>query len=182
MKKVFFVILYIFSTTAFAQETELKSDLKVNWLTIEEAITLVESGTNTKTFLIYTYTNWCGWCKKMDQYTFTNPEVVKILNKHFVAVKFDAESERDIELGGQTLKFIPEGRKGYHELSVALMKRKLSFPTLVFLNEKFEMIQPIAGYRTAQDLLPIITYLGEKHYLKLSYNKFIKKFDQSDDQ
>ncbi len=181
MKKAFFACLTLLCLNAFSQEVNVTDNTKVNWLTIEEAITVLESGKNDKTFIIDTYTDWCGWCKKMDQTTFTHPEVVKVLNEHFIAVKFDAEAERDIEFGAQTLKFIKAGRKGYHELAAALMKGKLSFPTLVFLNEKFEMIQPIPGYRTAEDLLPIIKFLGEKHYLDTTYNKYMKTYNQTDD-
>ena len=182
MKKALFTCFTLLSLNAFSQEIDLADQTKVNWLTIEQAISVLESGDNQKTFIVDTYTDWCSWCTKMDKTTFTHPEVVKVLNKHFVAVKFDAEAERDIDFGGKTLKFIKGGRKGYHELAAALMQGKLSFPTLVFLNEKFEMIQPIPGYRTVDELLPIIKYLGEKHYLDTTYNKFMKSYNQSDER
>ena len=30
---------------------------------------------NPRKYFIDVYTDWCGWCKKMDKDTFQNPEV-----------------------------------------------------------------------------------------------------------
>ncbi len=176
MKKALSIILLVTGLTAFAQEVKLEDNSSVNWVTIEEAIRQVENGENTKTIIIDAYTDWCGWCKRMDATTFKHPEVVKTLNESFLAVKFDAEAKRDIEFRGNTLKYVASGRKGYHKLAAALLQGKLSYPTLVFLNENFVMIQPIGGYRTGDQLLPIIKFLGEKHYLSTSWKKFSKEY------
>ena len=170
------------SLTVSAQESTRPDNAKVNWVTIEEAIQILEKGGNTKIFMVDAYTDWCGWCKRMDKSTFRHPEVIEVLNEHFVAVKFNAESTRDIKFGDQTLKFVASGRKGYHELAAALMQGKLSYPTLVFLNENFEMIQPIPGYRNGKQLLPIIKFLGEGHYLSMSYNKFMEEYEKDSDE
>ena len=179
MKKVLFILFIGIASTAIGQEVQLKDNSSVNWVTIEEAIRQVENGENSKTIIIDAYTDWCGWCKRMDKTTFVHPEVVKTLNENFLAVKFDAEAKRDIEFRGNTLKFVASGRNGYHELAAALLQGKLSYPTLVFLNENFEMIQPIGGYRTGEQLLPIIKFLGEKHYLNTSWKKFSKEYQSS---
>ncbi len=40
------------------------------------------------------YTDWCGWCKKLDRDVFTNPKVVKYLQKGFICVKVNAEDPK----------------------------------------------------------------------------------------
>ena len=35
---------------------------------------------------------WCQFCKKMEQVTYQDPEVVKIINEHYIAVKADIET------------------------------------------------------------------------------------------
>ena len=76
---------------------------KVNWLSFEAAISLNKE--NPKPILIDVYTDWCGWCKKMDRDTYSNKTIVKTINDNFYAVKLDGEEKQDILFNGQTFKF-----------------------------------------------------------------------------
>jgi uncharacterized protein YyaL (SSP411 family) len=40
---------------------------------------------------------WCHWCHVMEATTYHDPEVRKILEKHFIAVKVDVDSRPDVE-------------------------------------------------------------------------------------
>ena len=40
---------------------------------------------------------WCHWCHVMEATTYHDPEIRKILEKHFIAVKVDVDSRPDIE-------------------------------------------------------------------------------------
>ena len=53
---------------------------QIEWKTIEQAAKTDTKG-NTKLYFVDFYTSWCGWCKKMDRETFTDPTVALILNK-----------------------------------------------------------------------------------------------------
>ncbi len=48
-----------------------------------------------KILLVDVYTDWCGWCKVMDKKTYTDPNIIKQLNKDFVCVKFNPEKRND---------------------------------------------------------------------------------------
>jgi len=37
------------------------------------------------------YTDWCGWCKKLDRDTFHNPSIERYLASYYVCVKVNAE-------------------------------------------------------------------------------------------
>ena len=39
---------------------------------------------------------WCYWCHVMDETTYSDPDVVKFLNDHFVAVRVDSDQRPDI--------------------------------------------------------------------------------------
>jgi len=150
------------------------SEGSVNWMTFEEA--LLKSKTEKRPVFIDVYTDWCGWCKVMDKNTFNDPKVSKLLNEKFYAVKFNAEQREDVIFDGHTFKFIPNGRGGYHELAAALLNNQLSYPTVVFLDEEFKMLQPLAGYRKAPEFHVIAQFIGEGHYKTVKWDEWQKTY------
>ncbi len=44
-----------------------------------------------KYILADVYTNWCGWCKKLDRDTFSDQGLTEFLGEKFVCVKANAE-------------------------------------------------------------------------------------------
>ena len=56
----------------------------IKWLTIEQAAERMKK--EPRKIVIDVYTDWCGWCKKMDKNTFTDPKVVALVNKDYYAV------------------------------------------------------------------------------------------------
>lgn len=134
----------------------------VQWLTLEEAVE--RSKTEKRPVFIDVYTDWCGWCKVMDKKTFNEPNVAQLLNEKFYPVKFNAEQREDVVFQGRTYKFIEHGGRGTHELAAALLNNKLSYPTVVFLNEDFQLLGPLAGYREAREFYMIALFIGDGHY------------------
>ncbi|MFQ5657134.1 MAG: DUF255 domain-containing protein [Candidatus Methylomirabilales bacterium] len=45
---------------------------------------------------------WCHWCHVMDEETYTNPEVAKLINEYFVPIKVDRDERPDIDIRYQT--------------------------------------------------------------------------------
>ncbi|HOO09491.1 MAG TPA: DUF255 domain-containing protein [Cyclobacteriaceae bacterium] len=142
----------------------------VKWMTFEEAVE--KSKTEKRKVFIDVYTDWCGWCKVMDKNTFSEPHVAKILNEQFYPVKFNAEQKEDVVFNGTTFKFVPSGSKGYHQLAAALLNNQLSYPTVVFLDEDFRMIQPLAGYQKAPEFHKIIQFIGGDYYKTTKWDEW----------
>lgn len=150
------ILVALFAFVAKAQE--------VNWISFSEAVALTASEENPKKVFIDVYTDWCGWCKKMDKDTFQNPEVAQYMQDNFYMVKMDGEGKEDIAFKGKTYKFIASGRKGYHELAAALMQGRLSYPTTIFLDEEMNMLSPVPGYQQPDPFLNIAKYFGSNAY------------------
>ena len=100
----------------------------VKWMTFDEAIEATAqaqaAGKKPKKIFIDIYTDWCGWCKKMDSETFEYPPISAYLNAHFYPVKFNAEQKEMIQFAGKDFKFVPNGRRGYHEISCCFTRWK----------------------------------------------------------
>lgn len=139
---------------------------RIKWLTIQEAYALNQK--TPKKFVIDVYTDWCGWCKVMDRETFTNAAVIDFVNEHYYAVKLNAEQKEDIKLGDRTYKSLGSA----HELAAGLLQNKMSYPTTVFMTEKFEVIQPVAGYLKADVFHQIATYFGGDYFRKEPFDQF----------
>ena len=141
-------------------------------MSIEDAYELTLTEENPKKIFIDVYTDWCGWCKRMDKATFQNEEVATYMNEHYYNVKFDAEQKESIEILGNTFEFVTQGKRGYHELAVALLNGKMSYPTVVFLNRKFEMLSPVPGYQEPAGFMNIAKYFGDNIYLETSWQDY----------
>ena len=141
---------------------------KINWMTFEEAV--AKSGKKEKPIFIDVYTNWCGWCKVMDRNTFSQPDIIKKINKDFYAVKFNAEQRDIVNFQGREFKFIPSGRRGYHELAAALMNSRMSYPTVVFLVDSYSKAYPHPGYQKPEAMHKLLDFYGGGHYKKAKTN------------
>ncbi|MCJ7821063.1 MAG: DUF255 domain-containing protein, partial [Bacteroidales bacterium] len=89
MKRLILVLLLVVPAVLLSgQKTTVK------WYSIEEAAALAK--TAPRPIFVDAYTDWCGWCKKLDSETFSHPVIAEILNTKFYAVKFDAESSAPV--------------------------------------------------------------------------------------
>lgn len=187
MKKIllgilaFSFIMAAYAFTAAPNNTTKQLDGKnVKWMTWEEAVAATQAakaaGKKPKKIFVDIYTDWCGWCKKMDKETFEQSMVSAYLNEHFYPVKFDAEQKESITFGGKTFKYVANGRRGYHELAAALLAGKMSYPTVVFLNEDLQLLQRIPGYLDIPTFDMIMHYLAEEHYAKTPWADFQKTY------
>ncbi len=150
------------------------SQKQVNWLTWEEA--MEQNEIEQRKIVIEFYTEWCGWCKKMDKNTFDTDIIADYLNENYYPVKFDAERKESITYMGKEYKYIKKGKSGYHELAAELMAGKLSFPTVVFLDEDSKIIQPIPGYQDARTFEMIMKFFAEDYFKRVPWPKFTREF------
>ncbi|MFY0626858.1 MAG: DUF255 domain-containing protein [Reichenbachiella sp.] len=158
------------------KEVEPKGKL-VKWYTFEEAVAL--SDKKPKKIFIDIYTDWCGWCKKMDAATFEHPEIAKYLNKNYYPVKLDAEQKGDIVFKDHTFKWQPSGRKGIHELAYSLLNGKMSYPTVVFMDEELRILSPVPGYLEVTVFDQIMRYYGENKYKSTPWKEYQASYKPS---
>jgi thioredoxin-related protein len=157
-----FYIVLLASTLGLFTQTDGLAQSQVNWMSLEEAV--VAQKNEPRKIVMDVYTQWCGPCKMMMANTFTNPDVIAYLNENFYAVKFDAESKAPVNFKGQTFenpgyKEGVRGRNSAHQLSREL--RVNAYPTLVYFDEKAEVIAPISGYKTPGQLEMYLKFFAQ---------------------
>jgi thioredoxin-related protein len=173
MKKSLFISLIIVASAlivlpAVAQtqksQTPPSSSAKIKWMDFEEAVALNKK--KPKKIFIDTYTDWCGWCKKMDASTFINPVIVEYMNANFYAVKFNAERKDTVNFNGkQYINPNPGGQRASHQLAQELLGGRMSYPSFVILDEKLNKITIVPGYHKAPEFESILHFFGENAYI-----------------
>lgn len=165
MKYFFLSLSLLICTFLFGQE-------KIHWISIEEAE--AASKKEPRKILIDVYTDWCGWCKRMDVETFQEEEIVQFVNENYYAVKLDAEQKDSIIFRGRTYKFVKTKRKGYHELAATLLQGKMGYPSIVYLDENLNTIRPWPGYKKPKEYKQILSYIAEDYYLEGTFEDYLK--------
>ena len=166
----FSLLVFILSVATSFKSDEKRPAEGIQWLTIEEAYAKMQQ--EPRKVLIDVYTDWCGWCKVMDRETFKNKAVVAYVNRKYYAVKLDAEQKKAITLGDKKFVYIEEGGRGVHQLALALTNNQLSYPTTVFLDDQFNVIQPLPGYMKAKEFHEVITFFGEDYHKKEAFDTY----------
>ena len=157
--------------------TILVSAQEINWMSWDEAVTLTNTEAKPKKIFVDIYTDWCGWCKKMDKDTFQDPAVAAYMTEHYYMVKMDAEGKESINYQGKEFKYVPSGKRGYHELAAALLQGRMSYPTVVFLDEERNMLSPVPGYQKVKPFLKIARYFGDNVYKEKDWKSYDAKSD-----
>lgn len=109
--------------------------------------------------LVFIYTDWCRYCRAMEQTTFQDPAVARWWDSAYYFVSLNAEARQPVQVQGQTFRYRPTGNgTGQHELAQALgnVEEKLRFPTLCFLNSEYEIVYQQAGFIDAPQLVSIL--------------------------
>jgi len=134
---------------------------ELNWLKFDEG--LKQASANNELIFINVYTNWCGFCKKMDRETFSDKKIINYLDEHFVPVKLNAESKKKMVL--------PAGSYSGRQLARSFAVR--GYPTFVFLKSNGEKIYARSGYAPSNGFIYLLRYVAEGHYESKSLREYI---------
>ena len=146
----------------------------IQWMSLEEVA--AKNKTAPKKIFLEIYTEWCDWCKKMDTSTLERDHIRKFLNENFYSVRFDAEQKSEVSFNNKVYKYAKVGTRGYNAFATEMLNGRLSFPSLVFLDEDMQVIQTIEGYKSPEDFEKIITYFATDQYKKVPWSSFIRTY------
>jgi thioredoxin-related protein len=168
------ITLLIIPFSAFQPtENQQPSSGGIQWMTFDEmqAAQLKEP----RKVLVDLYTDWCGWCKKMDASTFGDQAIINYINKNFYAVKLNGEKDVTVNIKGREYKLAKINNRDTHELAWELgsANNRLGYPTVVILDEQISKLNNFPGYKDVEAMEILLRYYGENIYKTKSWQDYI---------
>ena len=124
---------------------------------------IAEAKKSNKKILVDVYTDWCGWCKRMDKEVYSDPAVAKYLTDRFITVKLDAESNAILTYSNQSMT----------ETDLAQGFGVSGYPTTIFLQSNGEAITLLPGYLPVEKFIDVLKFIGEDHYRTMKFDEYL---------
>jgi len=173
MKKLIFFLTFISAVSA-VQAQEIK------WMSMNEALEAQKK--EPRKIFVDAYTTWCGPCKLLDKNTFGNKDVANYINKHYYAVKFNAEGNEVVKYNDKVFKnpnyqANKKGRNSVHEFALAMGVN--AYPTMVFFDEKGKFLSPLKGYLTPKKLEIFLKVFASNDYKNVTTEEDWKAYQEN---
>lgn len=130
---IIFTLLYSFISIDSKKEYDKNEGIQFQNANLKSALKAAQE--QNKIVFVDVYASWCGPCKMLDRQTFSNKKVGEYFNNKFISVKINGETS--------------EGREIMSEYQLR------SYPTLLFLDEKGNVISKNTGFHSAKELLEL---------------------------
>lgn len=155
MRRILPILLLLVGSRAFAEG--------VAWKTFDKG--MKDAAAGKKYGFVDVYTDWCGYCKLLESQTLKAQPVMAELQKNFVSIKLNAESEEPLTWKGKKMT----------QREIAALWGVEGFPTMLFLNSKGEIIGSFASFAEADLMLNLLKYISSgSREKKVSFEDFLK--------
>lgn len=162
MKRNIVLLLVVLTAITGAYAFYYPAPDEVKWTNFDKGISASKS--QSKKVIIDVYTDWCGWCKKMDASTYGSSDVAKYIKDNFIAIKLNAESSSKVNFMGQS----------YTEQQLAQGFGVTGFPSTIFFDEKQQPITVVPGYLDNKQFLNILKFINEGAYKSQTFEEYMK--------
>ncbi|MEX0967477.1 MAG: DUF255 domain-containing protein [Bacteroidia bacterium] len=155
MKLVYTLSLLLISSLTLSFTPPVSNPAEeLNWFGWNEGYDKAEE--TNKIALIDVYTDWCGWCKRMDRDTYANSEVMELIEADFIPIKFNPEKDGTYNVNGEEVS-------GPQLLAMLGNNQRFGYPTTFFIFPKERQITIEVGYKDAASFKAILTRVKEAH-------------------
>ncbi len=108
--------------------------------TYEEAMKAARK--QKKPMLLDFYADWCGPCKQMEKYSFSDPDLAKLINEDFIAFRVNVD--------------------WFWGMDIAEEYQIKKYPTLIFTTKKGKEIRRAVGFKSAKEIQEIASKVLSK--------------------
>ena len=127
------------------------SSKKIEWLAINDG--LAKAAAEKKFLLVDVYTDWCGWCKKMDDEVYSNASISEIISAKFIAAKFNPEKDGEVNYKNQKLT-----NREFAEKIIGVE----GFPSLAVFSPTGDFTSKTAGYIPVDAFIQMLNDIQSK--------------------
>ena len=161
------MLLLAGTESAYAQkQSEINSGF--DWMTLEAA--QEQAKQSGKKILLFGYAEWCGYCRKTRKETFPDSTVLAAIDKYYLPVQLDAESEEEISYNGQTLK----------KRELAQYLRINSYPIHFFIDSEGEIVGAQPGFLEPYIYAPMLNFVGSDAYQNQSFEEYFETLEEDE--
>lgn len=160
------LILSMLSCSSGAEKSDREEEAGLQWLPYSQA--LVKSKVESIPTLIYFYSDHCGWCRKLENETFNNQEITKMMNQSFSLVKVNSDSS----------EAVMKNENGEEVTERALSSKIYQVrgnPTVWFLSEDNQRIASLPGFIEVDVFKHILSYIKDGHYKEITFQEYMEK-------
>lgn len=136
-----------------------------DWRPLGEAITAARA--DSALVLLHAYATWCGWCRRLDNDTYTDDAVQAYLDEHFEVSRLDIESPDPVDFFGSTVTMRELGQT--FEVS--------GTPTTVFLDADGTFITKAPSYWPPDKFLLVLRYVREGFYAMMPFTDYVEMIE-----
>lgn len=133
------------------------------WYSLDEA--QERAGAEDKKIMIFVYTEWCGFCRRMDREVYSSDDIIEIFSDYYYPVRLNAESDKTVSFNGDN----------YTEAELALAFGVTSYPTAVFVDEAGDAFGSQPGFIKKDMFRDILVFVGTDAYKQQSFQDFQKQ-------
>ena len=169
------VLALVCTGIMFGAGAQNNRSARIEWHSMQQADA---TRIGSRIYFVDFYTDWCGYCKKMDRETFSDPTVAAIMNKYYYPVKFNAESRGEVTWNGKTYRAGQNGRSKVHEFAYATLGPRMGFPTFALFRSDGALLQSVPGYYSAKDFVVILWYFASGDCDKYPFDRYQQIFDR----
>jgi thioredoxin-related protein len=152
------------STASTPSTVAAPAKSSIQWVALEDGVK--RASASGKYIFVTVYTDWCGYCRKLNAVTFKAKPVLAELEKNFQSVRVNAESDKQVIWKGKkmTERQVASGPWGV-----------TGFPTMLFISPKGEIIGSYASYAEPDFMVQLLRYISSgARERKVSFDDFIE--------
>lgn len=165
-----YVILITFILNSLSPTADAQQPNGINWQRHAGLKETISKAKNENKLIFYDcFATWCGPCKQMDKYVYTDDSVSQYFNKYFHSVRIQMDRTKfDDSLTISSYSSTD---------SIRTQFKITSFPTLLFLSPSGKLLRRVIGFKSTISLIQLAESILNDSATNNKFEEYQRKVD-----